>query len=151
MSKNLKKQIEELKSGWQRTQADFENYKKRVEEDKTNWSRGAKVEVLEKILPILDNLNLAAAHMPEDLKSNQWAQGINHITKQIEDGFAELKVEKITPNVGDKFDHTVHEAISTQESPKYPENSIVETKYAGYKVGEVLVRPAKVIVSSKKI
>lgn len=147
--KNTKQEIANLKAGWQRTQADFENYKKRVEQDKANWSREAKLEVLEKILPILDNLHLAAIHTPNELKENQWVQGINHIAKQIESNFTELGVEKITPNVGDKFDHTIHEAVSTEQSEKYPEDSILEIKSAGYKVEGILIRPAKVVVSSK--
>ena len=147
MSKNLKSQIEELKLGWQRTQADFENYKKRTEEDKTNWSRSTKVEVLEKILPILDNLSLAAAHTPEKFKDNSWAQGINHILKQIEDSFSELGIEKVSPEPGEKFDHTIHEAISAQESQSIPEDSIIKTEMDGFKIEGVLTRPAKVVIS----
>lgn len=147
MKKNQRQEITDLKLGWQRTQADFENYKKRVEQDKASWSREAKLEVLEKILPILDNLNLAAAHAPHELKENQWVQGINHIAKQIENSFIELGIAKITPNVGDKFDHTIHEAVSTEQSEKYPEDSILAIKSAGYKVEGILIRPAKVIVS----
>jgi len=147
MSKNLKSQIEELRLGWQRTQADFENYKKRTEEDKANWSRSTKVEVLEKILPILDNLTLAATHTPEELKDNSWALGINHISKQIEDSFGELGIEKVSPKPSDKFDHTIHEAVSVQESKIIPEDSIIKTEMDGFKIEGVLTRPAKVVVS----
>lgn len=150
MKKNQGQEILDLKAGWQRTQADFENYKKRVEQDKASWSREAKLEVLEKILPILDNLHLATIHTPNELKENQWVQGINHIAKQIENSFIELGIEKIAPNAGEKFDHTIHEAVSTEQSKKFPEDSILETKSAGYKVEGILIRPAKVVVSSKK-
>jgi len=145
----LPEAVASLQAGWQRTQADFENYKKRVEQDRANWSREAKIEVLDKILPILDNLHLASAHTPNELKENQWVQGINHIAKQIENNFDELGIEKIVPDPGNKFDHTIHEAVSTEQSKKYPEDSILETKYAGYKVEGILIRPAKVIVSKK--
>ena len=57
---------------WQRTMADFENYKRRTDSDKKNWTDQAKIEMLSKILPLLDNLTLMAEHTPEDLKDNSW-------------------------------------------------------------------------------
>jgi len=147
MKKIKQHEMDEYKTGWQRCQADFENFRRRVEQDKASWSRAAKMEVLGQILPILDNLNLASAHVPQELAGNQWVQGINHIAKQIEAQFDELGIEKITPEVGSPFDHNIHEAVATGVSKKLPDNSIMELKSSGFRVEGALLRPAKVIVS----
>jgi molecular chaperone GrpE len=147
MAKNISKQIAEIKSGWQRTAADFENYKARVEREKPQWENEGKIKVLEELLPILDNLTLAIVHLPEDQKNNQWAQGIILIAKQIDERLAELGIEKIAPQKSDAFDHNLHEAVSTIADKNLKSGTIFELKHTGYRLGERVIRAAKVTVA----
>jgi len=142
-----KKQLEELKLGWQRTQADFENYKKRVESEKIGWRDDAKIEVIENLLPVLDNLSLAVKHAPASDKNTQWLQGLLLILKQIDEKLFELGVEKISPQVSDKFDHNLHEAVECLPSDNCKSGTISQLKSEGYKIGPCVIRPAKVTVA----
>jgi len=143
--KHDKKIIDDLRSGWQRTQADFENYKRRYEQDKANWTDLAKVEVFSQILPVLDNLSLASAHAPE--KPNEWEVGILHIAKQIEQTISELGITRVSPKVGEAFNPAFHEAVAMVEDSKIGAHNIVKVESHGYILNEKLIRAARVIVA----
>ena len=146
MKNKSSKQLEEIKAGWQRTQADFENYKKRIENEKRIWQEEARQEVFSKLLPLLDNISLALRHTPKTIESDPWVQGVAHIGRQIESELNELSVTKIDVKVGDSFDHNLHEAVETREDKSYNDDQIIEIRYDGYKIGEKLIRPARVVV-----
>jgi len=146
--KELESKIGELMTGWQRTQADFQNYRRQSEEDRKKLGDNAKADVMIDILPVLDNFQLAAKHVPADLEGNNWVQGIKQIEKQLEYILSNLGLIKIE-TVGTKFDPYFHEAIEHVASDK-PEEEIVEEVAAGYKFDGTVIRPAKVKVSSGK-
>lgn len=143
--KELEEKVKELTAGWQRTQADFLNYKKRTEENRNQFSKTAKTDLLIRILPILDNFRLSTQHLPKELENNNWAKGIQHIERQIEQLLADEGVEKI-PAVGQEFNPAFHEAIETVESD-YPENQIALELQTGYRIGDLCLRPSRVKVS----
>jgi len=145
-----KKQIEELKRGWQRTQADFENYKKRIEAEKKSWTDAARREFLSEILPILDNLHLTAVNVPEKLKSDNWVKGALIAITQIEQKLSELGIEKIAPAKGTAFDPNVHEAVRTENAKGIKPLHIIKVERPGWKIGEILIRPAQVVVTPEK-
>jgi molecular chaperone GrpE len=144
----LEQKIGELTAGWQRTQADFLNYKKQAAEDKVKYCRSANANLVHDLLPVLDNFQLAAKHVPENLVNDNWAQGIKQIEKQFEDILSTEGLERIE-TVGTKFDPMVHEAIEHIESDR-PEDEIVEEILAGYKFDSEVIRPARVKVSKGK-
>lgn len=144
----LEEKIAELTAGWQRSQADFENYKKRTAQEKIDLSNNSNANLIYDILPVLDNFQLAAKHVPENLKDDNWAMGIKQIEKQLEDVLASEGLEKIE-TIGTKFDPNFHEAMEHVESDK-PEDEIIEEILSGYKFKESILRPAKVKVSSGK-
>lgn len=144
---NLKKQIEELKIGWQRTQADFDNYRKRTENERKELILAANQNLLMEMLPILDNFSLALTHKPKELANNSYITGLEQIKSQLEQIFFSQGLEEIKTKPGDIFDPSLHEAISHEENEKYPEDQIIEVVQAGYKLGEKLLRPVKVRVS----
>ena len=85
---NLREQLEEAKKkaqenleSWQRERADFSNYKKRVERDQEISKNKYKSDVLEKFIPVLDDLELAYAHRPEDGEAAAWSEGIELIIR----------------------------------------------------------------------
>ena len=147
--KQTKEESEDYKALWQRTYADFDNYKKRTEADKKNWTDQAKIELLLKILPLLDNLALMANHVPQELKNDSWVKGVEIVVNQIESTLSEVGIEKIVANESEIFSPEIHEAISAEES-ELPEGNIVKMQKPGYKINDKVIRPAQVIVSREK-
>ena len=86
------------------------------------------------------------AHLPEHLTSDPWAQGMSYVGTQLEQILDEMHVKKFDPT-GQQFDATEHEALEYIESDK-PEGIVLETLTPGYMIGERVVRPATVRVSS---
>lgn len=142
-------QIGELTAHLQRLQAEFENYKKRQMDERAELMSNAKEAVLGELLPALDNFDLAAAHLPEDLKDNSWAQGMQYVGQQLVQTLDNIGVKKIEP-LGSMFDHNQHEAVEHTQSDK-PEGTITEVIAPGYQIGEKVVRPARVKVSGGNV
>lgn len=142
---DLEQKIADLTLGWQRTQADFNNYKRQTELDRQRLIKSANTELILDILPVLDNFQLAAKHVPAELENNNWAQGVGQIEKQLEMILTNTGLERIE-TIGQQFDHNLHEAIESVTSDQ-PENQIVEEVQSGYKLNGEIVRPAKVKVS----
>jgi len=140
--------IGELTIGWQRCQADFTNYRRQVEEDRKKLLKMANGDLMLDILPVLDNFQLAAKHIPAELENNNWAQGVKQIEKQLE---TILESEGLTriETIGAEFNPHIHEAIEHVSSDQ-PEGIITEEISAGYKFDEEIIRPAKVKVSKGK-
>ena len=134
--------IAELTASWQRTQADFSNFRRATELDRQRLAEMIKADVLLEILPVLDNFQLAAKHIPVELANNNWAEGVKQIEKQLESILTSTGLEKI-PTVGQQFDHYLHEAIESVACEQ-PEGEIVEEVQSGYKINDNVIRPAKV-------
>lgn len=150
-SKFMKKQpkvdpLAEMTADLQRVQADFENFKKRVASERSELMNSAKLSVLSDLLPALDNFDRAATHLPEHLAGDPWAQGMSYVGTQLETILADMGVKKFDPT-GQEFDATEHEALEYVESEK-PEGIVLETLTPGYIIGDRVVRPATVRVSS---
>ena len=143
--KKLQERIEELTSGWQRTQADFVNYKKQVSEERARTIKMANADLIAELLPVLDNFQLAARHLPENLKEDNWAQGVQQIEKQFENILIESGLERIEA-VGKAFDPEYHEAIEEIASDE-PTGTIVEELSAGYTFDDIVLRPSRVKVA----
>lgn len=129
----------------QRIQADFENYKKRTQKEKEEFANYANTDLILQILPILDNFRLATKHLPQDLKDNNWAQGVLQIEKQLEQIIKDMGLEEIK-SVGEKFDSNSHDAVEEVESEE-EKGIITEEVQKGYKLKDKIIRHAKVKVS----
>lgn len=142
------KKREEYLSGWQRCLADFENYKKRQLESQRFSEQFAKERIIMEILPVVDNFEASLLHVPEKEKESGWVVGINHIKSQIENILKENDVVEIGTKVGDDFDPEIHEAIEHDESAEENDtkNKISKVVQKGYKIGERVIRPARVVV-----
>ena len=112
----LEQQNGELLLDLQRTRADFENYRKNVEVDKARVKQLAEENMVAKILPVLDDLDLATAHAPAELADNAWVKGVLSLNKKLEIELGKLGVEKIATKVGDEFDPELHEAVLVEDS-----------------------------------
>lgn len=143
-----KKQAEENLAGWQRAKADFLNYKKDQEKFLGEFRKYANEDVIIKLLPTIDSFNLAAGHLPEDLKNTDWAKGIMCIKSQFDNFLKEVGIEQIK-SIGEKFDPSSFESVSEEESDK-EEGIIIAEVQKGYKMFGKVIRAGKVKVGRKK-
>jgi molecular chaperone GrpE len=152
-------QLEELKSRaskaddhWNqllRTAADFENYKKRATREKQEAIKYANESLLEKLLPIMDSLDmaLAAAQNTSEAKPQSLQEGIAMVQQQLKKALAEAGLEEVDAQ-GKVFDPNWHEAIKQQPSADTPEGHVLHQLRKGYKLNGRLLRAASVIVAA---
>jgi len=115
--KSIKKAVEYIEmqkalDSWKRCQADFENFKKDQVKEREKFAKFAKMDIVEQILPALDNFEASLAHVPEAEAKSAWVEGITHIKRQIEDILKNNGVEEISVKAGDKFNPEIHEAVA---------------------------------------
>jgi molecular chaperone GrpE len=146
----LQAEAAKAKENWLRTAADFENFKKRAAREKTESAQYATASLLQKLLPVLDNFEmaLAAAQNAKDGKNDSLQAGVVMIQQQLKNALAETGLEEIDA-AGKPFDPNFHEAISQQESAEVAEGNVLQQLRKGYKFKERLLRPATVIVAKK--
>ena len=137
-------QIEELTDRLKRNMAEFDNFRKRTEKEKASmYIIGAK-EIVEKILPVVDNFERGLAQAPEE---DAFAEGIRMIYKQLMTTLEELGVKQIEA-VGKEFDPNLHNAVMHVEDEETGENIIVEELQKGYTYKEFVVRHSMVKVAN---
>jgi molecular chaperone GrpE len=127
-----------------RATADFENYRKRVARDRDELVRATSESVITALLPALDNLERALDHSENGTPLHE---GLLQVQKQFQRALADFGLTEIIAQPGDTFDPAVHEAVSHIESPDHPESTVVEQLHSAYKLGDRLLRPARVVVS----
>ncbi len=139
-------QVAELKDRLLRGQAEWENARKRILREKEDAVRYASEALLEKLLPVLDNLEMGmkAAETANDAKSI--AQGLEMVLKQFQQVLKDSGVETIDA-VGHKFDPHRHDALGEHESDEHPEGHVVTQLRKGYKLKDRLLRDASVFVA----
>ena len=142
----LRSENEELISTLQRLQADFENFRKRAQRDQDALVARAGERIVKELLPVLDDLEraLEAAESHEEAKLED---GVKLVHRQLEQL---LEKEGLAPVETDgKFDPNVHEALLTQPSES-EEGSVIEVLQKGYRLGDRVLRPARVVVAGPK-
>lgn len=138
----LKAELEASKDKFLRLYADFENYKKRMVQELESAHRNGKFEAIRALLGTLDDLERAlgfASVKPEDL-----IPGIKSVLENFSRSLRSLGVETV-PGVGAEFDPRYHEAIGAVEGE---EGKVMHVYQQGFRYGEMLVRPARVVVGS---
>jgi molecular chaperone GrpE len=143
-----KMKSEEYLDDLKRLQADFENYKKRQAESQKELAGYLIEKLLFDIIPVLDNFRMATGHVPEDAKDSPWVTGIQYIEKQLEDVLKGHGVEVMEIKEGDAFDPTKMEAVSSDEEAGEGKQVVGKVLQNGYRIGERVVRAAKVTVAS---
>src|SRR6266446_6258728 len=155
-------QLEELKDraakageNWERllrTTADFENFKKRVAREKQEAIRYANEGLLQKLVPILDNFDMAlsAAQTGQTEAAQSLQAGINMIYQQMKSALVEAGLEEVDA-AGKTFDPNLHEAVSQAETTEVPEGQVVQQLRRGYKLRDRLLRPATVVVAKAPV
>jgi len=132
-----------------RAQADFENYRKRMAAEVQAAAGRGKAEVVRDVVPVLDDLERAiqaAGLDPEGDSEDGLSHGVLLVFRSLRDSLTRSGVEAVDPT-GERFDPTVHEALSAVAADGVESGTVVEVMQKGYRLGEQLVRPARVVVS----
>lgn len=143
----LEQQIGELTLDLQRTRADFENYRKRVEQEKEMARSSGRASAVMKLLPVVDNIERAIAHLPDELKDNAWANSVVKLTKNLDKSLSDMGVERIDATVGSAFNPDLHDAVQFEEDAEGEREVIAEELQPGYKVDGIVMRPSMVKVT----
>ncbi len=144
-----KAETEEYKSGWQRALADYKNLQKESADMRSVWAKASEQYILEEFVPVYENFKKAFSHrenLNEENGWKQWAEGIGHIKKQFGDILKTYQVEEIK-TVGEKFDPRFHEAVGEEESVEGESGMILKEIEGGYKRGDKVIKPARVMIS----
>lgn len=139
-----KSEYDELNDHYKRILAEFDNFKKRSRKEKDSLYNSVLSDVIEVILPVLDNLENAAK---AETKDEEYKKGIELVLKQFKDVLKSKGLEEI-PTVGEIFDPNYHEAVSSVQDESKQEKEIVQEYRKGYKLGNKVVRHAMVVVAN---
>ena len=140
-------QIEELQDRLIRQMAEFDNFRKRTEKEKSAMYEVGTRDMVEKILPVLDNFERGLAAVPEDVKGSPFAEGVEMIYKQFVKTLEDAGVEAIEA-VGKKFDPNLHNAVMHIDDEAYGENEITQELQKGYQYRGSVVRHSMVQVAN---
>ncbi|WP_432630438.1 nucleotide exchange factor GrpE [Brotaphodocola sp.] len=139
--------IEELQDRLRRQMAEFDNFRKRTEKEKSAMYEVGARDIIEKILPVLDNFERGLAAVPEDEKGSSFAEGIEKIYKQFVKTLEDAGVEAIEAK-GQQFDPNLHNAVMHVEDDQFGENEISQELQKGYKYRGTVVRHSMVQVAN---
>ena len=137
----------EMQSRYLRAIADLENYRKRAIKEKEELAKTVIGNFVEDLLPVLDNFKLGMKAADAHPEAKVVSDGFQMVLNQFMDTFKEKGIEEIIPN-GKEFDPQWEECVSHLPNNDVPENHVIDTIRAGYKIKDKLIRAATVVVSS---
>lgn len=139
--------IEELTDRLQRNMAEFDNFRKRTEKEKSAMYEVGAKDIVERILPVVDNFERGLAAVPEDEKGSPFADGMEKIYKQFLTTLEEAGVKPIEA-VGKPFDPDYHNAVMHVEDESLGENVVAQELLKGYTYRDTVVRHSMVQVAN---
>ena len=139
-----KQDYDELDDRYKRILAEFENFKKRSGKEREGLYNSILADVVEVILPVVDNLENAAKVETQDA---EYKKGVELVLKQFKDVLASKGVEEIKA-VGETFDPELHEAVSSIQDENLGEKEVAQEYRKGYKIGSKVIRHSMVIVAN---
>ncbi len=140
-------QIEELNDRYRRQLAEFENFRKRTEKEKSQMFETGAKSVIEKMLPVVDNLERGLDSIPEDERDGPVAEGMEKIYRQMMSVLDEIGVKPIETE-GAEFDPNLHNAVMHVEDKNLGENMVAEELQKGYTYRDSVVRHSMVKVAN---
>lgn len=143
----LEARIAELTADLQRTRADFENYRRRADQEKEMARGSARANSIMKLLPVVDNIDRAISHLPENLTDDPWAKSVVGLTKHLEKSLSDMGVERIEAKAGSPFNPDHHDAVQFDETAEGEHEVIDEELQPGYKIDGIVMRPSMVKVT----
>ncbi len=137
-------ELDEITDRYKRVLAEFENFKKRSQKEREGLYNSILSDVITVILPVVDNLENAVKAETEDVK---YKEGIELVLKQLKDVLASKGIEEIQA-IGETFDPSLHEAVSSIQDDSKGQQEIVEEYRKGYKIGSKVIRHSMVVVAN---
>jgi len=147
IQEELAREVAELTVDLQRTRADFENYRKRIEQEKQMARMSGEASAVLRLLPVIDNIERAVAHIPVELTDDKWAQGVAGLAKNLEKSLESMNLKRINAKPGAPFDPELHEAIQFDEDAEGENEVVSEELQAGYTLNGQPIRHAMVKVT----
>lgn len=140
------KEVEYL-DGWQRARAELANARKRFEREQAQAYTNAKAGVMIRLLPMVDDFERAFETLPDDLLDLDWVEGVRLIQRKFQ---VLLEQEGVTPieATDQVFDPLLHQALTHEPSEDVPEGHVIAEVQKGYMMGDRVLRPNTVRVSS---
>lgn len=139
-------QATEYLDNWRRSAAELSNARKRMQREQAEYQATANVRLLEKLLPIIDDVDRAFTALPADQANNEWVNGFRLIQRKLQqllDGEGVTTIEA----AGQKFDPSVHYAVSHEEQEGFEPDDVIAEVARGYRLGDRVLRPAMVRVA----
>ena len=140
----LKQELDDITDRYKRILAEFENHKKRSQKERDNLYNSILGDVVGAFLPVVDNLENA---LKAETKDSEYKKGIELVLKQFKDILKSKGVEEIA-GVGETFDPSQHEAVSSIQDPEKGVQEIVQEYRKGYKIGSKVIRHSMVVVAN---
>ena len=137
-------ELDELNDRYKRVMAEFENYKKRSSKERETLYNSILGDIVEVFLPIVDNLENA---LKVETQDTEYKKGIELVLKQFKDVLKAKGVEEI-PTIGETFDPSLHDAVSSIQDPDKNAQEIVQEYRKGYKIGSRVIRHSMVVVAN---
>lgn len=144
--KQCQQERDDYLAGWKRARADFLNYKKEEEEKIAQLIDYKFRDLILTVLPLMDELDKAAEHLPADLKENHWATGVLQIKEKFEKTLAKEGIQRMEV-LGKQFNPKLHNAVEMVKDGKKEPGTIVEVVREGYLLNGSPLRVANVKVA----
>ena len=139
--------IEELTDKLTRQMAEFDNFRKRTEKEKSQMYEVGAKDIIEKILPVVDNFERGLDAVPEEKKEDPFIQGMEKVYKQFMTVLESVEVKPIEA-LGNQFDPNFHNAVMHVEDENFGENEVAEEFQKGYMYRDSVVRHSMVKVAN---
>ena len=143
----LREEVEMLTEAIQRERADAMNMRRRHDEQIMNLKSTLKADVVNDLLPVIDNFERALKHVPEELKENDYVKGVQGVVAQFDKTLADMGVKRIQ-TIGEDVNPHFHEAVGIEDGEGDKE-VVSEELQAGYQIGDTVIRHAMVKVTKQ--
>jgi molecular chaperone GrpE len=140
-------EAEDYKDRWLRSQAEFANARKRMEKQRLDTYTNATVNVMDKLLPIVDDFERAMENLPAEISENSWLEGLQLVQRKLIATLENFNVTSIEA-VGEPFDPNLHEAITQEPTDEFESGVVCRVLQTGYKIGDRVIRPSLVVVAA---
>ena len=144
--RSVQQEAGENKELAQRAQAEFSNFRKRTDDDRIALQRQSNSRLLVKMLPVVDELELAVQHADDKKPSKSWVEGVRLIQRKIAAMLESEGVAKIDA-IGVPFNPVEHEAVGTEESKKFGSGQVIQVVRNGYRLHDRIIQAAQVVVA----
>ena len=141
-----RKELEQSLDAAQRAQAGLVNYKRRTDDERIEQGKYANSRLISKILPVMEELDLAMTHAGESGPNDSWLEGVKLIQRKLSSLLQSEGVEEIE-TLGNAFNPVEHEALGTEPTADYPPGHITKAVRPGYRLHDRVIQPAQVMVA----